>query len=179
MSQSMKKIISLSALFATLLLSNDAFSQGSEQKASAEASTKVQIIKAISITKQTDIDFGNMAIGATNAVVRMNTNGTRTVVSGEVTLPSSSGTVTAGKFEVNGEAGYSYVISLTPTTITLQSGANTITLDNFFSLPLNNSTIPSGGKEDLFVGGNLNINANQPAGSYVSTANLKVTVQYN
>jgi hypothetical protein len=176
----MKILVSLFALSAALLLSNDAFSQATQQTASAEASSKVQIIKAISITKQQDIDFGNIAVGSSNAIVRMNLDNTRTVVSGEVTLPSSSGTVTSGAFEVSGESGYSYTISLTPSTITLQSGSNTITLDNFLSNPLPaNGQLGSNGKQNIFVGGNLNINANQPAGSYVSTANLKVTVQYN
>ena len=44
------------------------------------------------------------------------------------------------------------------------------------NLSITGNTIPAGGSAILYIGGTLQVNANQPAGNY--TANLPVTINY-
>lgn len=173
----MQKTISFLALLTAFLWSGGVMAQ---QTSSANANTTVKILKPISIQNIDKMDFGNIAVGTAAAIVKLGTNNIRQVVSGDVTLPSNTGSVTAASFKVKGEGGYTYTISITPATITLQDAAsNSMTLDNFVPSPASGLIDAGTGEQMLYVGGNLNIGANQPSGVYNSTTNLQVTVQYN
>jgi hypothetical protein len=50
-------------------------------------------------------------------------------------------------------------------------------VDQFTSLPSETGRLDNGGRQTLFVGGTLNVNANQLYGDY--TGILNVTVEYN
>lgn len=177
--QEMKKLFALPVFMIAVLVGQNGYAQ---QTASATAVTAVKIIKPISILNVDKMDFGNIAVGNSAAIVKLGTNNSRQVLSGDITLPSNAGTVTAASFKVKGEAGYNFTISIAPSSITLQdaSATNTMTLNTFVSsLGATGQIDPTTGEVMLYVGGNLNIQANQTAGTYNSTTNLAVTVQYN
>jgi hypothetical protein len=77
----------------------------------ATASTTVTLISSISITKVIDMDFGNIAVSPTlGGTVVLPVSGGRTLTGG-VTLPVVTGTVTAAAFSVTGEGNSTYSIT--------------------------------------------------------------------
>ncbi|MCX6279168.1 MAG: DUF4402 domain-containing protein [Bacteroidetes bacterium] len=154
-----------------------------EAQVTASASTEATIIAPISISKQVDLNFGNLAVGATGGVVTLAPvlAATRSQVGG-VTFPVVVGTVTAAEFDVNGLADQTYSIIL-PTsfliTNTTGTGGETMVVDNFTSTPTPTGTLDGSGYEVLYVGADVTVAANQQYGVYQSTADFDVTVNYN
>jgi len=144
----------------------------------ASATVTATIVTPISITKDVDMNFGNVAVqSTTGGTVVLTPAGTRTRTGG-VTLPTTAGTVTAAQFTVSGTSGYTYTITLPTTPLTITSGANTMTVTAFTSTPSGTGTL-TGGSEVVNVGATLNVAAAQPAGVYVSGTPFNVTVNYN
>jgi hypothetical protein len=124
------------------------------------------------------MNFGNVAVQtATGGTVILAPAGTRTVTGG-VTIPLTAGTVTAASFTVNGQGVYTYAITLPESSLTLTSGANTMTASAFTSTPDAIGTLTAG-TQTLKVGATLNVAAAQPEGVYVSETPFDVTVNYN
>jgi len=147
-------------------------------QASATATATATIITPITITKTSDMNFGNVAVSATtNGTVVMTPAGVRSSTAG-VTLPGTSGTVSAAAFTVNGQSGYTYAITL-PNSLTISDGgSNSMIVDNFTSTPTATGTL-TGGTETLEVGATLNVNLSQAPGVYTSATPFTVTVNYN
>ncbi len=85
-----------------------------------------------------DMEFGSVAGDADlagTATIPTNSN-TKTVAGGAFDF---GGTVTRGRFRLNGPAGSSYTCTL-PSSVTLSSGGNTIVVDNIGS----SKSLPSG-----------------------------------
>ncbi|UZJ63894.1 DUF4402 domain-containing protein [Sphingobacterium sp. KU25419] len=172
----MKKLIAFSATL--LVLTGFANTTSAQEVASATATAT--IVTPISITKDVDMNFGNVAVQSTSGgTVVLAPGGSRTP-SGGVTLPTTAGTVTAASFTVNGTGAYTYSITLPSSALTVSSGANTMTVTDFTSDP---TVIVGGaltaGTQTLNVGATLNVAAAQPAGLYVSATPFDVTVNYN
>jgi hypothetical protein len=124
------------------------------------------------------MDFGNVAVNASSGTVVLAADGSRTATGG-VTLPGTSGTVTAASFDVAGEGAYTYSITLpSSVTITRNSGTETMTVDAFTSSPSSTGTLTAGA-QTLTVGATLNVGASQVPGTYVSGTAFTVTVSYN
>ncbi|MCF6408017.1 DUF4402 domain-containing protein [Chitinophaga filiformis] len=145
----------------------------------ASATATATIVTPISITKDVDMNFGNVAVqSTTGGTVVLTPAGTRSATGG-VTLPTTAtGTVTAASFTVSGTSGYSYAITLPSTALTITSGSNTMTVTTFTSDPSGTGTL-TGGSEVVNVGATLNVSAAQAAGTYVSATPFDVTVNYN
>src|ERR1044071_9932733 len=123
-----------------------AFTNASFAQATATASASANIITPISIAKTVDMNFGNVAVSATIAgTAILAPAGTRTTGgSGGVTLPATTGTVSAASFTVSGEPGYTYAITL-PTSATLTDGSShTMSVGTFTSNPATTGTLSSG-----------------------------------
>lgn len=144
-------------------------------QASATASTvgNARVLAAIRLTKTSDLSFGDLVPGATAGTVRVSTAGARTATGG-VTL--AGGTVSRARFTAQGERNKSYTITV-PATVTVSSGANSMTVGTFVLNPTSPNTFPNGGSRNLNIGATLNVSANQPAGTYSNVFN--VTVAYN
>jgi len=157
-----------------------AFTNSSFAQATATASCSATIITPISIVKNVDMSFGNVAVSASLAgTVVLVPAGTRTTGgAGGVTLPSTTGTVAGADFTVTGQGSYTYAITL-PTTVNITSGSNTMAVNAFTSSPATTGTLSSGGTQDLKVGATLNVSAAQPAGTYTNSTAVPVTVNYN
>lgn len=161
---------------ASLTLTCLATSTQAQETASATATAT--IVTPISITKDVDMNFGNVAVrSSAPGTVVLTPGGTRSATGG-VTLPTTAGTVTAASFTVSGTSGYTYTITLPSTPLTITSGSNTMTVTTFTSSPTPTGTL-TGGSETLTVGATLNVSAGQPAGTYVSGTPFNVTVNYN
>ena len=151
---------------------------GAFAQATATANATATIVTPISITKNVDMNFGNVAVQtATGGTAVLTPAGTRTSTGG-VTLPVTAGTVTAASFTVNGQGVYTYAITLPTTALTLTSGSNTMTATAFTSTP-SLTGILTAGAQTLNVGATLNVAAAQPSGLYISGTPFNVTVNYN
>ena len=173
----MKNISKVIVIAATAI----AFTTSSFAQATATAAAAATIITPITIVKNVDMNFGNVAVSASLAgTVVLAPAGTRsTGGAGGVTLPSTTGTVAGADFTVSGQASYTYAITL-PTTATLtDGGSHTMTVNAFTSIPLTTGTLSTGGTQDLKVGATLVVTAAQAAGTYTNASGVPVTVNYN
>lgn len=169
----MKTIVKAIAATFVLMSANKSFAQAN---ATANATATATIIAPIKITKDVNMNFGNVAVHATNnGTVALGTNNSRTA-NGGVTLPGSAGTVAAASFTVEGDASRAFTIAL-PSSTTLSDGAShNMTVNTFVSSLGAVGTLSSGGSATLKVGATLNVNGGQTAGVY--TGNFDVTVDY-
>src|SRR6185369_4552787 len=108
-----------------------AFAINSNAQATATATATATIVTPISITKTADMSFGNIAVqSATGGTVILAPAGTRTTGgAGGVTLPATTGTVTAAAFTVNGNGSYTYAITLPGSAVTLTRASGSETMD--------------------------------------------------
>jgi hypothetical protein len=150
------------------------FSSSALAQVSDAALTSASIVTPISIVKDVDMNFGDIAVqGGAVAAIVMDSTGTRSVESG-ITYPGTA-LNTAAQFTVQGQANYTYGITL-PGTIALTGTTVGSTVSNFTS---NSTGTLTGGTEIVSVGGTLNLVANQAAGTYTNANELVVTVNYN
>ncbi|MGD0583882.1 MAG: DUF4402 domain-containing protein [Bacteroidales bacterium] len=170
----MKKMIRFFAAITVML----AFAATTFAQVSATATATATIITPITITKTTDMNFGNVAVNASLGTVVLTPAGTRSATGG-VTLPAVTGAVSQGVFTVNGQANATYAITLPGAATTITSGANNMTVDTWTSAPTPTGTLSAGGSQTLNVGATLHVAASQAAGTYVSAVPFTVTVNYN
>jgi len=169
----MKTSVKLFAL--ALVLAGFGMNVNAQVSATATSNATARIVSPITIVKDVDMSFGNIvsSLTAGTVVLAPSSAGSRTGSTG-VTLPTVTGTVTASKFTVGGEAGLTYAISL-PSSTTLSSGGDSMTLDAF------TTDLPTGGiigtSNIFFVGATLNVKSGQATGSYTGT--FSVSVNYN
>ena len=173
----MKNITKVLAIAVIALgLSNSSFAQ-----ATATASASATIITPITIIKNIDLNFGNVAVSATLAGnVVLSPAGTRTTGgAGGVTLPATTGTVAAANFTVSGQGSYTYAITLPSSCVITDAASNTMTVNAFTSTPSATGLLSSGGSQTLTVGATLNVSAAQASGVYTNATGVPVTVNYN
>jgi len=145
-----------------------------QNSASASATANATIICPINIVNEANLNFGNVVSGNGTAHVD-NTNSES--YTGNVAPGTNAGTHSAAQFNVTGQSGSTYAISMTPAsgtlTVTDASGNNptTVTLD----APVVNAGTPGhldhvdqggcSGQQRFRVGGVITLSG-QPAGSY-------------
>jgi|WetSurSiteA1Bulk_404760.scaffolds.fasta_scaffold55181_1 hypothetical protein len=155
-----------------------AFSATTFAQVSATATATATIVSPIAIAKTVDMNFGNVAASAALGTVVLAPGGGRSITGG-VTLPATTGTVTAASFTVTGTPGYTYAITLPAVALTITSGGPSMTVDTWTSNPSPTGTLTAG-TSTLTVGATLHVGANQAAGVYgVPAETFTVTVNYN
>jgi len=157
---------------ASAFVPSSAFAQASDTE---PANASANIIAPITLTKVTDLVFGDIVPNTTAGTVVMDNGGTITGATGGVVALAS--TRNAATFTVGGQIGRLYTV--TPVgniTISNLAGPNMIinpTSDCGGGL----CTIGAVGGSAVRVGGTLNVGAAQPAALYTGT--FSVTVTYN
>lgn len=129
---------------------------------------------AITITNTQALEFGTFAAGSGGTVV-VTPNGNRSATGTVVLISTAAGS--AAQFTVSGDAGLNYLVTLPANgVVTLNSGGNSMAVQDFTSLPAVTGTLV-GGTETLRVGAKLMVGASQaPASNYTGT--FTVTVEY-
>lgn len=156
--------------FFTLCFSSVVFSQ-----ATASFSASVTVIQPVGITTTSNLKFSK--IDAKNGgEVTLTPNSTRTT-SGGIVL-AEGGVASAASFEISGEPGYTYDISLPNETYELSNGDETILINNFTS-DFNSETALATGSQIINVGATIKLNPNQTPGNYVNHSGFNVDVNYN
>ena len=176
----MKKITSIIAIVALSI----AFSTTASAQVTGLAPTSATIVTPIAISNTTEMNFGNFATTTAIGTIVLTPAGGRTKTGG-VTLPATVGTVAAAKFKVDGQADYTYAVTMPTEDLTLTIGvtANKMTVKTFTSTTLNNSGTLAGvltlGTDTVSVGATLNVGASQVAGLYENKTGFTVIVNYN
>lgn len=132
---------------------------------------------ALSVNQVSELNFGSIERLTGNSVVRLNpATSQRTVVSGAsginlVSAPAS----TAGQFGISGEPNVNISITLPSSVTLIGSNGGSMTVNNFTASPSSTATsLDNNGNRTLLVGADLNIGANQTAGTYSGTYNLTI-----
>ncbi|MDH7973276.1 DUF4402 domain-containing protein [Sphingomonas sp. AR_OL41] len=137
---------------------------------SGNGTASVKILRAITVTKSSDLYFGKILPSATASTVAVAESGART-------CGASLGcydTATSGAFHVVGTSGEIVSVSLDSASTTLSDGAS-----HSMTVNLATSTTAltlTGGAGDFKVAGTLNVGASQADGTY--TGQYSVSVNY-
>lgn len=135
------------------------------------------ILTPIAVSKTTDMQFGKIVSSVAGGNVVLGVDNSRTPTG--VTLPATTGTVSAAVFHVTGSGDYTYTITLPAAPITLTGPDDkTMTISNFTSNPSGTGQLTDGA-QDVAVGAKLNIGANQEAGTYTNNSDFTISVNYN
>ena len=161
------------------------FATSSFAQASTTASASAKIITPITIASTANLEFGNIALisGAAGTVeISADAAGTRT--ENGVQLNGVTGTVNAAKFEITGETGIFYTITMPSTLELVTNGGDTDTEKMAIALTgsrdLTGVAISATALEnDFYIGGTLTVKASQAAGDYHTASNFEVSVNYN
>jgi hypothetical protein len=129
-----------------------------------------QIQQAISITEDTAMDFGTIAVDTSGGTVTIDSAGS---VSGPAGY-TFSGSPAAGTFTASGDASTAVTISFTAGSLTGPGTA--MTLNNFTHDAGGSPATDGTGDLTFNVGADLAVNASQASGAYSGT--YTVTVNY-
>ena len=143
------------------------FSASAASAATATATARATILRQITVTKVSDLDYATIVTAASPSTVIVTPAGARTCGTGLV----CSGTATAASFTVVGTVGQIATISV-PATVTLTSGANSMSS----TLVPSAATLTLAAANSFSVGGTLSVGANQVDGVYSTT--FVATVDY-
>jgi Mat/Ecp fimbriae major subunit len=130
--------------------------------ATATATARAKILRQVTLTNTSDLQFGTIVTGTTASTVLISSSGARTCGTGLL----CSGASTAAGFNVTGTSGQVVAVSV-PATVTLTSTAgNTMSA----SLAASAATVTLAANAGSFsVGGTLSVGANQADGDYEGT----------
>lgn len=151
---------------------------GYSQIVLANAAVSATIVAPLAISKVTDLNFGNIAVGSALGTVVLSPAGVRSVTGTCQLSATNPGTVTAASFAVTGQGTYTYGIILPVSATSITGTGTAMTVDTYASTPSGTGTLTSGA-QTINVGGTLHVAASQTAGLYTLAAGLTVSVFYN
>lgn len=126
----------------------------------------------ISIQKVLDLNFGDIAVTSLSGTLTINPQTNASTSTGGVVLQPS--VRTRAEFQLTGKQNQNFSISINQSSIVLQnidypSSSLTLVLSSYSVNRFNSS-----GRASLYVGGTLNIGANQQFGTYQATFVINV-----
>jgi len=134
-----------------------------------------RIVSTLNLISLSGMRFGEISASKAPGTIVLEPGGARTSTQG-ATLNSA---VRGGpaSFEVIGDISATYIVTL-PVSVTLRSpNGESMEVNQFTSLPSETGQLDNGGRQTLFVGGTLNVKANQLFGNYSGI--MAITVEYN
>lgn len=150
-----------------------------QEQQSATNTASATIITPMTITSGGAMNFGNIISNLTGGTVLLSTDNSTTptgVEKGQV-----PGTISAATFDVTGQDGYAYAVTL-PTTYEIVTGTGTRTETQKMTLTLfttDASKLLTNGADSFKVGATLTVRPGQSAGDYTGTSPFEVSVNYN
>lgn len=161
----------LSVVFALAFLLMSAFAASA---ATTSSNSHAQILTAITITNDVQLEFGNIVASAAAGTVTVSPAGVRSALLG-ATLASGI-TATAASFTVTGDADATYAVGLPLTATSIDSGANSMSVDTYTSASTGSGVLLLG-TDTLTVGATVHVGISQASGSYTGT--FDVSANYN
>lgn len=144
-------------------------------QATANFTVSVTIIQPVGITTISNMNFARLDAKLGGEVI-LTPNGTR-MTSGGMEV-AEGGQVAAATFEVTGEAGFTFAITLPEDQYVLSNGSDQIIIRDFKS-DVGGAAFPEEGSQRIYVGATLVVPSNQAPGTYRSQSPLIVTLNYN
>lgn len=144
------------------------------QSASVSVNVSAMIIAPIVLVKTADLAFGTFTPTATAGTVTLNPDGTGT---GSNVILSSTAEGNAASFNLNGNAGSSFTVSLPSSATLIGPGTSIMHMNSFITNLAGPNVFGIGGVTTLKIGGMLTVGANQAFGPYYGNFNL--LVNYN
>ena len=141
---------------------------------SSKATASATLLTPLSITKNVDLNFGNIASSNEAGTAVLTTAGVISRTGGVAILKGI--TPAAAKFTVIGASSETYSMQA-PSSIKLKSGSTELDLSLVYDKTATGNVL-TGGSSVILVGGTLSIPANTVAGTYSNTTDLKITVNY-
>ncbi len=157
---------------AILGFTSASFAQSTATNATANASAT--LLTPLSITKNIDLNFGNVASSNESGTAVLTTASVISRTGGVAILEGI--TPSAAKFTVLGASSETYSMQA-PSSIKLKSGSTELDLSLVYD-KASTGNVLTGGSSIILVGGTLSIPANTVAGTYTNTTDLKITVAY-
>ena len=138
------------------------------------APVNVEIVRFLTLVNTSGLDFGKVsASGAAGSVV-ITYDGNRYATGGAAVDPADR--FTPASFIIQGRPNETFTVQLPDKIELFDQNGNKITVENFQTNTENANLSPSGDIE-INVGGKLNLDPNQPSGSYNGT--LVIDVYYS
>jgi len=163
--------------FLTIAVVMLAFSASAfAQLQTATATASAVIIAPLSITKTVDLHFGTVWRGTTAGTVVLTPAGVRSATGG-VTLSTLTPVASVASFTIEGETTRAITITLPSADVIISDGTNNMEVNTFVSTPAAGAYTLAGATTTLTVGATLNVDANQPSGTY--SGSFDVSVNYN
>lgn len=155
-----------------MLFAGAALSSAPAHAASATGDATVKILRAITVTKASDLDFGKIVPSAAAATVAIAEDNSRLCGSGL----SCFGTTTAGAFDVTGTANETVSVAIdNPSIMLSDGGANSMAVA--LATTTSAMTLSGTGAGSFKIAGTLNVGANQVAGTYSGQYAVSVSYQ--
>jgi hypothetical protein len=152
---------------------------GANAATTATAGATAEILSSINIVKDTDLDFGQIAVNGAGTV-KIDTGATPADTCSANLV--CAGTKTRAGFTVTGARNLGVLVTLPSSAVTLTgSGGGTMSLGSFTSYFPTGTTLTAAsgtiGTTTIDVGGTLTVAAGQTTGVY--TGSFDVSVAYN
>lgn len=163
-------------LFLTLgSISEKAYGQQSDAHSAEGKANVLNPIGLLNVDEQS-LNFGNIAIGNVTSTITLvaQEETSISVTDGDAKILGTS-TQTAAKFQVTGEVGRSYNISL-PLSMNVSNGTDNLLMDQFTSSVLNNSGVINS-STIFYVGARLHIPTNKSLGVYSGSFHVEVSYE--
>jgi len=151
-----------------------ALAPAARAQSTASSDVFAEIVTPLTIDKYKDLDFGQISVGSGGGFLEISSAGAVTT-RGDVVV--QGGDASPAQFEVSGEAGLSYDVTL-PNRIQVTDGTgNTMGVGNFDPSNAGTGTLSASGIDDFTVGATLKVHANQAPGVYAGSFDVTVAYQ--
>jgi len=164
----MSKILGLAAVSAFAL---SASSTALRAEIVDDAVVKAEIVATLTLTEETQMDFGKITTDVAAGTIIMSPAG---VITGTAVARHYAGTQVPGEFKVVGTNLASIVITLPSSAVTLQGPTETMTATAFNHDAGATPALSGIGEATFKVGAQLNINNSQEVGAYSGTYTVAV-----
>lgn len=147
------------------------------ENSSATATCTATLIRPISIALESNMEFGTIVLAGSDGKVILDPKTNSCSATGGVYLQSFGPTPQLAEFIVTGDAGHSYSLSIPSSISLLNSRGDSLNFVIAADTLLNKLDISR--RSVIRVGGTLFVPSNSVEGTYTSTTELVITVQYN
>jgi len=146
--------------------------------ATITGTVQLAIVEPFTIVKLQDLEFGGLFASAAAGTATINPNSFGRTTTGGVT--AASGSFHPAEFVTRGTPNRRVLVRLPNGSVTLSriGGGATMTVSNFTrnGAPPTSTPLDATGMLDFYIGGRLNVGANQMPGRY--TGSFTIEVQY-
>lgn len=140
----------------------------------AVGTVDVDIVRFLTLVNTSGLEFGKVSVSGAAGTVEITPDGSRYATGGAAVDPADH--FSPATFVIQGRPNESFAVQLPDSLDIFDNNGNKIVVGNFSSNSQQGSLGPSGDME-IMIGGKLNLDPNQPTGSYSGT--LVIDVHYS